>query len=81
MTASPPAVIRVMPCAPFVLATTVKVSPSGSSSFAPTASSVAAAPSGTEKVTSLTAFGARLAPVMLTVTVAVSVPPLPSLIV
>ena len=37
--------------------------------------------SGTAKLTSLTAFGSRLSPVMLTEKAAVSVPPLPSLMV
>ena len=73
--------MATVPCAPFVLATIENESPSGSSSLARTARAVAAAPSGTLNDTSLTAFGGRLAPAIVMLTVAVSVPPLPSSIV
>ncbi len=76
---SPPAVQVTVPWVPLVLPVTVSVSPSGSVSLA----STLAMPEVFSLVASVssTAFGASLTGVTVTVTVAVSVPPLPSLIV
>ena len=68
-----------MPWVPLVLPVTVRVSPSGSVSLARTF--VTPAVSSAVVRVSSTATGGPLSAVTVTVTVAVSVPPLPSLIV